>query len=45
VTPQHGLTPEQGEDRRSWMVLVAVIAVCFLLGIAFLVFSVWLDWS
>jgi hypothetical protein len=37
--------PEQGGERRSWMVLLTIIAVCFLTGLAFLVVCVWLDWN
>jgi hypothetical protein len=34
-----------GLERRAWVVLVTIITVCFLTGIAFLVFAVWLDWD
>jgi hypothetical protein len=42
-----GLEGDDGppEERRSWMVLVSIITVCFLIGIGFLLLAVWLDWD
>jgi hypothetical protein len=45
VTGLQNHVPERDTDRRPWQILVGIIAVCFLIGIAFLVLAVWLDWS
>ena len=36
---------ESDSDRRPWMILVAIITVCFIVGIGFLLLAVWLDWQ
>jgi hypothetical protein len=32
-------------DSRAWVVIISIIAICFLAGIGVLVLAVWLDWT
>jgi hypothetical protein len=41
----HERAPDEESDRRPWVVLMTIITVCFVIGIAFLVLAVWLDWE
>jgi hypothetical protein len=45
VTGLSSEPPPSDADRRTWTILLTIITVCFLIGIAFLVFAVWLDWD
>jgi len=42
---QGGGMPDDGGDDKRWLVIWAIIAVGFFIGLAVLVTAVWLDWE